>query len=192
MRQQRMAAVLTSCADSPALEHPRWKQEIEMTTYTQVHVVISLIGIGSGLVVLIGLLTGKRLDRWTALFLASTVATSVTGFGFPFVRLLPAHIVGLISLIALSVATVARYPRRLHGRWRATYIVCAVLSLYLNVFVGVVQAFMKIPALNALAPTQSEPPLLLTQLVVLALFIWLTIAAVRRFHIAPTNQFVRA
>jgi hypothetical protein len=154
-----------------------------MTTYTLIHVLISLIGIGSGLVVLAGLLTGRRLDTWTALFLASTIATSVTGFGFSVDRVLPSHIVGTISLVLLAVAAFARYRRELVGPWRAVYVIAAVLSLYLNVFVGVVQSFLRIPTLRTLAPTQAEAPFVLVQLVVLTLFAALAVAGVRRFRI---------
>ena len=153
-----------------------------MTTFTFVHVVISLVGIASGLVVLFGLLTGKWLDGWTALFLLSTAATSLTGFGFPFDHLLPSHIVGVISLVVLAVAILALYGYRLAGPWRWLYVASAGVALYLNVFVGVVQAFQKLPFLKTLAPTQSEPPFLVTQLVVLALFVGLTIGAAIRFH----------
>jgi hypothetical protein len=153
-----------------------------LATYTLVHVVISLVGIGSGLIVVLGLIVGKRLDLWTALFLATTVATSVTGFGFPFDHLLPSHIVGGISLVVLAVAIVARYGRHLAGAWRRIYVIGAVVALYLNVFVLIVQAFLKVPALNTLAPTQSEPPFLIAQLVVLALFIGLGAAAAIRFR----------
>jgi len=156
-----------------------------LATYTFVHVVISLVGIGSGLVVLYGLLTGKRLDGWTALFLASTVATSVTGFGFPFDHLLPSHKVGIVSLLVLAAAIVARYPLHLAGAWRRVYVVCAVAALYLNVFVGVVQGFLKVPVLNAMAPKQSEPPFVVAQGVVLALFVVLGIAAAIRFRAEP-------
>ena len=151
-----------------------------MTTYTVLHVIISLVGIGSGLVVLLGLLTGQRLETWTVVFLASTVATSATGFGFPVDRMLPSHIVGAISLVVLAVAIFARYGRRMAGRWRVVYVLLAVLALYFNVFVGVVQAFLRIPALRVLAPTQSEPPFALTQLAVLVVFIGLSIAAASR------------
>ena len=154
-----------------------------MDTFTLVHVIISLIGIGSGLVVMIGLLTGRRLNGWTALFLASTVATSVTGFFFPFHGFTPAIAVGIISLFFLAVAIFARYGRRLAGAWRWIYVVTAIVALYLNVFVLIVQLFQKVPALKALAPTQSEPPFLVTQLFVLALFIVLTIAAAIKFRI---------
>jgi hypothetical protein len=121
-------------------------------TYTFVHVLISLVGIGSGLVVLFGLLNGKRLDDWTALFLATTLATTVTGFGFPFDHLLPSHKVGFVSLVVLALAILARYTFHLAGVWRRVYVICAALALYLNVFVGVVQAFLKVPALKAIAP----------------------------------------
>ena len=151
-------------------------------TYTSLHVLISLIGIGSGLVVMRGLLIGRRMDGWTALFLVSTVATSVTGFGFPFDHLLPSHKVGIISLVVLALAIFARYGVHLVGAWRWIYVVSAAVALYLNVFVAVVQAFLKVPALKALAPTQTESPFLVAQLGVLMLFIAVTIVATRRFH----------
>jgi len=151
--------------------------------YTFFHVLISLVGLGSGLIVMFGFLTGKRLDGWTALFLTTTVATSVTGFGFPFDQLLPSHKVGILSLVILALAILARYGFCLAGAWRATYVVSAAVALYLNVFVAVVQAFEKIPALKALAPTQKEPLFLVAQLVVLALFVGFTILAAKRFDI---------
>jgi hypothetical protein len=157
------------------------------STFTFVHVLLSLVGIGSGFVVLYGLLTRKRLDGWTGLFLATTVATSATGFGFPFDHLLPSHKVGILSLVILAVVIPARYVFHLVGAWRRIYVVGAVLALYLNVFVAVVQAFLKVPALNALAPTQQEPPFLVAQLVVLLVFVGLTILATRRFHGEPTT-----
>ena len=152
-----------------------------MSTYTAVHVVISLIGIGSGLVVLAGFLTGRSLEAWTRVFLASTVATSLTGFGFPVDRVLPSHIVGGLSLVALGVAIYARYARHMAAGWRTAYVLTAMLSLYLNVFVGVVQSFIRIPPLHALAPTQSEGPFALAQFVVLIAFLALTIVALRKF-----------
>ena len=157
------------------------------STFTFVHVLLSLVGIGSGGIVLFGLLTGKRLNGWTALFLASTVATSVTGFAFPFDRLLPSHKVGILSLVVLAVAILARYLRQLSGVWRWIYVVSASTALYLNVFVGVVQAFLKVPALKAMAPTQSEPPFLFPQLTVLGLFVVLAIAAALRFRDMPVR-----
>ena len=156
-----------------------------MTTLTFVHVVLSLIGIFSGFVVVFGLLTAKRLDGWTALFLVTTAVTSVTGFLFPFHKFLPSHGVGIVSLIVLAIATFARYTRRLAGAWRRTYVITAVIALYLNVFVLIVQAFMKVPVLKAMAPTQSEPPFLVAQLVCMALFVVLGIFAVRRFRNEP-------
>jgi hypothetical protein len=158
---------------------------MSLQTYTLIHVLISLAGIGSGFVVMYGLLAGKRLDRWTAVFLTSTVLTSMTGFGFPFDHLLPSHKVGIMSLVVLAIAIVARYALHLAGAWRRTYVVCAALALYLNVLVLVVQAFEKVPALKALAPTQKEPPFVVAQLVVLALFVALTIFAVKRFRNEP-------
>jgi hypothetical protein len=155
-----------------------------MSTFAQVHVVISLIGIGSGLVVAFGLLPAKHLDAWIALFLTSTVLTSVTGFIFPFHGFLPSYGVGAISMVALAIAIFARYGRHLAGGWRRTYAITAMISLYLNVFVLVAQLFMKTPALHALAPTQSEPPFKITQLVVLVVFVAWTIAAAKKFRIA--------
>jgi hypothetical protein len=155
------------------------------STFTLVHVLLSLAGIGAGFVVVFGLLGGKRLDGWTALFLATTVATSVTGFLFPAEHLLPSHVVGIISLVVLAVAILARYAFHLEGAWRATYVVCAVVALYFNVFVAVVQAFLKVPTLSAIAPTQKEPPFLIAQLVVLALFVALAVVSPKRFHAEP-------
>lgn len=158
---------------------------MSLQTYTLIHVIISLIGIGSGLVVMFGMLTGKRLDGWTAVFLITTVLTSVTGFGFPFKGVTPAINVGIISLVVLAIAIVARYARHLAGAWRKTYVVTASLALYLNVFVLVVQSFEKVPALKAAAPTQKEPPFLVAQLAALALFIVLTVFAAKRFRGEP-------
>jgi hypothetical protein len=152
------------------------------STYTLIHVAISLVGISSGFVVLFGLLAAKRLDAWTALFLATTVLTSVTGFGFPFDHLLPSHKVGIISLAVLAVAILARYVFHLVGAWRWIYGIGAVIALYLNVFVLIVQLFEKVPALKALAPTQSEPPFLAAQLVVTGLFALFAILAGKRFR----------
>ena len=150
--------------------------------YTLVHVAISLVGIASGFAVLFGLLAGKRLDGWTKLFLITTVATSVTGFFFPFHGFTPAIGVGIISLVVLAVAIFARYGRNLAGSWRWIYVVAAMIALYLNVFVGIVQAFQKVPALKAIAPMQTEPPFAVTQLVVLVLFILIGIVAAIRFR----------
>jgi hypothetical protein len=152
-----------------------------MTAFTFFHVVLSLVGILSGFVVFFGLVTGKRLNGWTGLFLTTTMATSVTGFLFPFHKFLPSHGVGIVSLIVLAVAIFARYGRGLAGAWRRTYVVNAVISLYLNFFVLIAQLFMKVPALKALAPTQSEPPFLVTQVAVMVIFIVLGFLAGKRF-----------
>ena len=153
--------------------------------YTIIHTLISLVAIFTGFVVLFGMLAGKRLDGWTKWFLITTVLTSVTGFFFPFHGFTPAHGVGIISLIVLAIAGFARYPRHLAGHWRWIYVVTAVIALYFNVFVGVVQAFLKVPILHALAPTQTEPPFKLTQLLVLGIFVLLGIVAAIRFRPEP-------
>jgi len=147
---------------------------------------LSLIGIGSGLVVMFGFLGRKERHGWTVLFLATTVATSVTGFGFPFDHLLPSHKVGIVSLVVLALAIMARYVLRLAGP-RRIYVVCSGIALYLNAFVGVVQAFQKVPPLTAMAPHQTEAPFVIAQVVVLALFIGLTVAAARRFRGDPVR-----
>jgi len=152
-----------------------------ITTFTLIHVLLSLIGIFAGFVVAGGLVAGKRLDGWTGVFLVTTVATSVTGFGFPFVTFLPSHAVAIVSLVVLPVVIVARYLKHLSGAWRRIYVVGAVLALYLNVFVLIAQLFLRLPALIAAAPTQKEPPFLFTQLAALALFVWLGRAAVKGF-----------
>jgi hypothetical protein len=158
------------------------RMSLGLTILTLVHVVISLIGIVSGLVVAYGFLTAKRLDGWTATFLTSTVLTSVTGYFFPVHRLLPSHIVATISLLILALAIYARYGRKLAGGWRSTYVIAAMVALYLNVFVLVVQLFEKVPALKAIAPTQTEAPFKVAQLAVLLLFILLGILATIRFR----------
>ncbi len=157
-------------------------------TYTLLHVLISLIGIGSGFIVLYGFFTGKRLDLWNLIFLVTTVATSVTGFGFPFDHLLPSHKLGIMSLVVLAIAIPARYAFHLAGAWRRMYVITASIALYFNVFVLVAQSFMKVPSLKALAPTQEEPPFLIAQLVVLLIFIGLTIVAARRFRVDPVRS----
>jgi hypothetical protein len=155
-----------------------------MTPFTIIHVLLSLVGILTGLVVVAGLLSAKRFDSWTIVFLASTLATSLTGFGFPFERLLPSHIVGAISLVVLAAAIYSRYVRLMEGRWRSIYVVTAVVALYLNIFVLVVQLFLNVPALNALAPTQSERPFAIAQTAVLLIFAALGVVAVKRFRMS--------
>ena len=155
---------------------------LSFENFTLLHVVISLVGILSGILVLFSLLRGTRSPALTALFLATTVLTSVTGFLFPFTTLLPSHIVGILSLVLLAAAIAGLYVFRFDGAWRWIYVVGAVASLYLNVFVGVVQAFQKLSFLQPLAPTQSEPPFIIAQTAVLLIFVILGFLAVRRFH----------
>jgi hypothetical protein len=154
-------------------------------TFTFVHVLLSLIGIASGLLVVYGMLRGRRFDGATAIFLVTTVLTSLTGFLFPVEHILPSHVLGIISLIALAVAIPARYTFHMARACRPVYVVSAVLPLYLNVFVLVAQIFMKVPAAHALAPTQKEPPFLIAQIVVMVIFIVLGIFAVKNFRLEP-------
>lgn len=153
----------------------------DITTFTLLHVALSLVGIIAGLVVVGGLVAGKRLDGWTGIFLATTVLANVTGFVFPFVTFLPSHGVGILSLLVLPVVIFARYGKHLMGPWRGAYVAGAVLALYLNVFVLVAQLFLRLPALRVAAPTQQEPPFLVSQLAVLVLFVWLGRAALQGF-----------
>jgi hypothetical protein len=155
---------------------------ISLETFTLLHVLISLAAIGSGIIVIYGFLTNRRFNFWTAVFLVTTVLTSLTGFLFPFKGVTPGIKLGVISLAVLTVAIVTRYLMRL--TWRKTYVIAACAALYFNVFVLVVQSFEKVPALNALAPTQKEPPFAAAQLVVLIIFIVLTALSVKRFRIA--------
>jgi len=158
---------------------------MNLKIYTLIHVLISLAGIISGLVVLIGLLTDKRLNNWTALFLTTTVLTSVTGFFFPFHGFSPALAAGVISLLVLAIAIYSRYVSKLVGPWRKIYVISALIVLYLNVFVLIVQSFQKIPALKNIAPTQTEPSFKFTQLLVLAFFVVSTVLAAIRFKEKP-------
>ena len=155
---------------------------VSLVTYTLVHVAISLIGILSGFIVVIGMFDAKRMDVWTGIFLATTAATSVTGFGFKVDHLLPSQIVGAISLVVLAIAIAARYAFGLAGASRWVYVVGVTVALYLNAFVLVVQSFLKVPALKALAPTESEPTFFATQALALLLFIVLGIFAVKKFR----------
>jgi hypothetical protein len=164
-----------------------------LSTFTLVHVAISLLGIIAGLVLVGGLVAGTRLDRWFSLFLVTTAFTSLTGFGFPNTSVTPAQVVGGLSLVILAVAAVARHWRRLAGVWRTVFVVSSVAALYLNLFVLVVQLFAKTPALKELAPTQSEAPFVMTQLLLLALFVWLGRGAVKGLRRgAPTPDIARA
>lgn len=155
---------------------------LSLSVFTTLHVILSLIGIVTGIVVALGMLASKRLPVLTAVFLVTTVLTSVTGFLFPFHQLLPSHVFGIISLVVLVAALAGIYGFRLVGAWRWIYVATALIALYLNVFVGIVQAFQKLSFLQPFAPTQSEPPFLVAQLVVLAIFLALGFLAVRRFR----------
>jgi hypothetical protein len=162
-----------------------------LTLFTLLHVAISLVAIGSGFVVIYEMLHAKESRGWTAIFLATTVLTSMTGFGFPVDRVVPSHIVGVLSLIALGLAIYSRYSRHLARTWRPTYVVAAVISQYLDVFVLIVQSFQKIPVLHALAPTQTELPFAVAQVVTLLVFIALGVRAVtrfRRYEIFPSEM----
>ena len=157
---------------------------MSLSAFTMVHVIISLIGIVSGFIVLFGLFGSHRLPGMTALFLITTILTSVTGFLFPFDKLLPSHMVGIVSLIVLAIACFALYVMKLSGPWRWIYTLTAMIALYLNVFVLVIQSFLKIGPLHALAPSvpPSEPPFAVVQGIVLVFFIIAIIGAVRRFR----------
>jgi hypothetical protein len=155
---------------------------MSLSTFTLVHVGLSLIAIAAGIVVVAGMLQSKPLQGWTALFLVMSVVTIVTGFLFPFAGLLPSHIVGVISTGVLAITLLALYGYHLAGAWRWIYVIGAIVALYLNVFVGVVQSFQKVPQLRPLAPTQTEPAFVVTQGVVLLLFVLLGALAVRRFR----------
>ena len=154
---------------------------VDPNIFLLVHVLLSIVGIVSGLVVTGGLIAGTRFARWTGIFLIATLLTSVTGFGFPFVKLLPSHIVGTLSLIVLLAAIVALYGKHLHGGWRRVFVVSSVLALYLNVFVLMAQLLQKIPALAVLAPGPQAPAFAMTQGWVMVIFVALGLAAVKGF-----------
>jgi hypothetical protein len=160
----------------------------DLSTFTAVHTAVSLLALATGVIVVFGMLAGSRMNGLTAIYLLTSVATSAGGFGFPFDHFLPSHFVAMLSLVLLLVAILARYAFHLAGGWRAIYVVATALSVYFLVFVAVVQAFMKVPSLRALAPTQSEPPFTYTQGGVLIVFIMLTVAALRAFHPASAAQ----
>ena len=159
---------------------------LSLHAFTQLHVAISLIGIGSGIVVLLGMLASLRLNAITLLFLATTLLTSLTGFLFPFKGITPGIVIGIISCIVLIPAFLSRYAFTLRGAWRWVYVVTSTVALWFNVFVLIVQLFEKVPALHALAPTQAEPPFKIAQLTALVIFAVLGFLAVRRFHPADS------
>jgi len=161
---------------------------MSLAAFTKLHVIISLIGIVSGIVVMFRLLGSRRTPGWTALFLLTTILTSATGFLFPFTQLLPSHMIGILSLVLLAIACLALYGMKLAGPWRWIYVVTAMVSLYLNIFVLVIQGFLKLPALHALAPSvpPAEPPFAVAQGLVLLFFILVIIGGVKRFRPPPT------
>ncbi|HKH02958.1 MAG TPA: hypothetical protein VKB08_19875 [Bradyrhizobium sp.] len=163
---------------------------MSLSTFTAFHVIISLIAIASGLIVMFGLLGSNRRPSLTATFLLFTILTSATGFLFPFDKLLPSHVIGIVSLLFLAVACVALYAMKLSGAWRWIYVLTALIALYLNVFVLVIQGFLKLAPLHALAPSvpPSEPPFAIIQGIVLLFFVVAIIGAVRRFR--PTPVYV--
>jgi hypothetical protein len=157
---------------------------LPISGFTHFHVLISLIGLASGIFVLFRMLQNHHPRGWVNTFLISTIATSVTGFMFPS-KFGPADVIGVLSLIVLAVAAAALYRYRLQGRWRWVYIVGALIALYLNFFVAVVQTFQKVRFFHSLAPTQAEPPFAIVQGVVLLAFVALIVIAIRRFR--PTG-----
>jgi len=162
---------------------------MSLSTFTMVHVIISLIAIASGIIVMFGLLGSRRMPGLTAIFLLFTILTSATGFLFPFEKLLPSHMIGILSLVLLAIACIALYGTKLSGAWRSVYVVTAMISLYLNVFVLIIQAFVKVGPLHALAPSvpPSEPPFAILQGIVLVFFVIMIIGAVRRFRPMPAH-----
>ena len=177
-----MDIVRVSALSYTGCVHTAEKAYPVLKLFTQFHVLISLLGILAGFGVIFGMFGNDPLPAWTAVFLIMTVATSATGFLFPFTKLLPSHIVGIISLVVLALGIYARYGAHLAGSFAWIYVVCAVLSQYLNFFVLIVQSFQKVPALNKLAPTQTETPFKISQGVALLLFVGLGVKAVLSFH----------
>jgi hypothetical protein len=155
---------------------------MSLSTFTTLHVIISLIAIVTGFIAVIGMIGDRPLGVWNSIFLWTTVLTSVTGFFFPFTGVTPGIIVGIISMVLLAIAFFALYAKHLDVAWRWVYVVTAIVALWFNVFVGIVQSFQKISSLQALAPTQSEPPFQIAQGAALVLFVVLAIMAVRKFH----------
>jgi hypothetical protein len=155
---------------------------MDSQTFTLFHVAISLAAIGTGFIVVYGLFTSNRMTGITALFLATTALTSLTGFLFHRPHILPSHVVGAIAMVVVAVTVLALYSFHLRGKWRSVYVIGATLSLYFNMFVLVAQAFLKIPSLHVLAPTGTEPPFAVAQGVVLLVFVVIGVMAIRRFR----------
>jgi hypothetical protein len=157
---------------------------LSLVQFTYLHVFLSLVGIGAGIFVVFGLLTSRRLGIITSLFLVTTGLTSVTGFFFPSTTITPGIILGVLSIIAIIMAIVALYVKKLEGPWRAIYVVSACLAFYFNFFVLVAQGFAKVPALNTIAPTMSSPAFGFAQAAVLVIFILLTVRSLKKFHVS--------
>jgi len=155
---------------------------MSLAGFTIFHIILSVIGIAFGFIVAGGILASSRLACWTAVFLALTVLTNATGFLFPFTKILPSHIVAIISLVLLAVAIYALYGKNLGGIWRPIYVVTAMLALWFNVFVLIAQSFQKVALLAVLAPTGSEPPFAITQGAVLLFFVFMIVLGIRRFR----------
>jgi hypothetical protein len=160
---------------------------MSLSLFTRIHVAISVIAIAAGLVAVRGMLAARVLRAVTALFLITTLLTSLTGFLFPFNGITPGIVIGILSVILLLAAVLALYTFHLAGAWRSIYVICSVIALWFNVFIFIVQSFEKVPAFHALAPTQTEPPFKIAQIFALAIFVLLGIFAVRKFHPAPAS-----
>lgn len=163
---------------------------MSLPAFTLVHVAISFVAIAAGIVAVWQMYSARLPRGWTAVFLSMTALTCITGYFFPADKVLPSHVVGAITLGTVVLATLALYRYRLERSWRWIYVVSAIAALYLNVFVGVVQSFLKIPALNALAPTQAEAPFAIAQAAVLLFFVGVTIVVLRMFRpqaLTPAN-----
>jgi len=158
---------------------------MSIAAFTTLHVVISLIGIATGFIVAFGMIGARRLPAMNAVFLATTALISLTGFLFPFKGVTPGIVIGILSVLLLIVAVVALYSKQLSGGWRGTYVITAMLAQYFNFFVLIVQSFEKVPSLHALAPTGSEGPFKIVQLLTLLLFVALTVVAFKRFRVEP-------
>jgi hypothetical protein len=167
---------------------------MSLSTFVLVHVIISLVGIAAGFIVMFGMLGSNRMPGLTAIFLLLTILTSATGFLIPPLlteKLLPSHMIGVLSLILLAIACYALYGQKLSGSWRWIYVLTALLAQYFNVFVLVIQSFLKVGPLHALAPSvpPSEPPFAIAQGIVLVFFIFVIIGAIRRFRPPAVMQF---
>jgi hypothetical protein len=155
---------------------------LDIATFTQIHVAISLIAIATGLIAILGLIGNRLYGALTAIFLLTTVLTSITGFLYPSKGVTPGIILGVLSMIVLALAILALYAGHLRGAWRGTYVISASIALYFNVFVLFAQAFQKVPALHALAPTQASPVFGITQVAVMVVFIYITVRAFMAFR----------